>query len=64
MRKLTEWVGNGFGILGIALCVVAGVARLIGNWYVMGFECMVMFNVGVGLMVTACLAKLHVLSSR
>lgn len=61
MDKLIETVGNVVAVLGILVCLAAGAARLGENWYVVGFQAMVLFNVGVGLMVTACLAKLHVM---
>jgi hypothetical protein len=64
MNKLIENVGNIAGLLGVLVCLGAGVARLASNWYVAGFQAMVLFNVGVGLMVMGCLAKLHVLSSK
>jgi hypothetical protein len=64
MNKLIEGMGNGIGLLGIATCTVAGLSRLTGEWYTLGFQSMVLFNVGIGLMVAACLAKLHVLGSR
>jgi len=64
MNKLIGIGGNVLAVLGILVCLVAGVARLGSSWYVAGFQTMVLFNVGVGLMVAACLAKLHVLESK
>jgi hypothetical protein len=64
MNKLVEIVGNVVGVLGVLVCLGAGLFRLANTWYVVGFQTMVLFNVGVGLMVMGCLAKLHLLSSK
>ena len=64
MNKLIEIAGNVLAILGIFLCLGSGLARLGTSWYVGGFQTMVLFNVGIGLMVMGCLAKLHVLTSK
>ena len=64
MIKLIEIAGNVAAVLGILVCLVAAVARLGENWHVWGFQALVLFNVGVGLMVVGCLAKLHVLTSK
>jgi hypothetical protein len=64
MNKYLGILGNLSALAGILACVVAGVARLLGKFYVGGLEAMVMFTVGVGLMVFACLVKLCVLESK
>ena len=64
MSKLFVLAGNGLGLIGVLVCAVAGVSRLTGAFYTAGFQTMVLFNVGVGLMVAACLAKLHALAQR
>lgn len=64
MNKLIEIVGNVAALLGVLACLVSGVARLSQSWYVGGFQTMVLFIVGIGLMVMGCLAKLHALSSK
>ena len=64
MNKLIEIVGNVVAVLGILVCVAAGLVRLGSGWYVAGFQIMVLFNVGIGLMVMGCLAKLHFLASK
>lgn len=51
-------------LTGVAVCLVAGVSRLMGNYYVAGFEAMTMFDGGVGLMVFSCVAKLHLMTHR
>jgi type IV secretory pathway VirB2 component (pilin) len=63
MDKLFESVGNITAAIGILICLVAGVARLTGNHYVLGYEGITLFIGGIALMVMACLAKLHQLRS-
>jgi hypothetical protein len=62
MKKLIEIVGNVSAVLGVLVCLGAGLLRLVGSWYVVGFQIMVLFTVGIGLMVLGCLAKLHLLT--
>jgi hypothetical protein len=64
MNKLIELVGNLVGVVGLVVCLFAGLTRLTGSFHAGGFETMVLFNVGVGLMVAGCLAKLHLLGTR
>ncbi|WP_207062136.1 hypothetical protein [Motiliproteus sp. SC1-56] len=62
MNELLRWVGDGAALLGIGTCLLAGLARLGGAYYgVGGVELATLFSLGVGLMVLACLAKLHLL---
>ena len=61
MKKTLERLGNVGAILGVSLCVVAGLARVAGFFYLGGFELFSLFIGGMGLMLGACLAKLHVL---
>ena len=64
VNKVIGIVGNIAAALGILACLVAGVARLFDKYYVANFETMVIFTLGVGLMVLACLAKLCLLESK
>lgn len=64
MNKLVGILGNVASVLGIVVCLAAGLARLTRSWYLAGYENMALFTVGVGLMVLGCLAKLHVLESK
>ncbi len=61
MKHLLETGGNGAALLGVLVCLVAGGARVAGGYYLMGFELMTLFIGGMGLMLGACLAKLHLL---
>lgn len=64
MSQIIELAGKVVGVAGIALCVVAGLARVSGSYHLGGFQSMTLFDVGVGLMVAACLAYLHGQASR
>ena len=64
MNKFLGILGNLSALLGILACVVAGVARVFTMYYVASVEAMVVFTVGIGLMVFACLVKLCVLESK
>lgn len=63
MDKLFKIVGNIAAAIGILICLVAGVARVTGNYYVLGYQAITLFIGGIALMVMACLAKLHQLRS-
>ena len=60
--KYLEVVGNLAGLAGIGICLLAGVSRLVGAYYLLGFQTLTLFNGGIALMVMACLAKLHSMS--
>ena len=63
MNKLLHFAGNSAAALGILICLVAGVTRLTGSYYVLGYEAITLFIGGIALMVMACLAKLHRLNA-
>ena len=64
MQKLFEVIGNIAVVAGLLLCLVAGGTRVMGQFYLLGYEAMTLFVGGIGLMVAACLAELHLLASR
>lgn len=59
MDKLIRLIGNAAALLGLLICLFAGVARLTGGYHVLGYESMTLFTGGIALMVAACLAKLY-----
>jgi hypothetical protein len=61
MMKLIQSVGDAAGALGILVCVLAGLARLGGTWSIGGVQIATLFQLGIALMVLACLAKLQAL---
>ena len=64
MSKFIGIFGNIVAVLGILTCIVAGATRLSARYYVAGFEAMVVFTLGIGLMVFVCLIKLYLLESK
>lgn len=64
MGKLIEVAGNIVGVIGLLVCLVSGGTRVMGQFYLLGYEAMTLFVGGIGLMVAACLAKLHLLATR
>lgn len=62
MAKIVDVTGNALGIAGILICLLAGVSRVVGNYYLLGFETITLFIGGISIMVAACLAKLQHLS--
>jgi len=64
MEQVVRIVGDIAAVVGLLLCLISGVARLMNQWVQFGFETQTLFLVGVGLMVAGCLAKLHILGRR
>ena len=63
MRDKLELVGNAAGLLGVVLCLGAGLGRVAGFYILAGFEPMSLYLGGMGFMLGACLAKLHLLGA-
>ena len=64
MKGWLEPAGNVAAILGVLLCLAAGLARGLGTPVLMGVEPMTLFIGGMGLMLAGCLAKIHCLGMR
>ena len=64
MNQLMRMAGRAAGGFGVLLCLVAGLARLSGSYYVVGLEATTVFLVGTGLMVFACMLRLETMSSQ
>jgi hypothetical protein len=64
MYKSLVLSGSISGILGALTCLIAGLARIAGYYYLAGYQSTTLFNAGVGLMVFACLIKLETLQSQ
>lgn len=52
-------IANVASVVGLLLSGVAGIGRLVGKHYVLGYESMTLFLAGMGLLLVACLAKLY-----
>jgi len=61
INRLIRWAGDIAALLGMAACAASGAFRLTGAYIVAGLELGTLFILGVGLMVFACLTKLHLL---
>ena len=59
MKQLFGTLGNVAAIFGILLCLVAGIWRVLGNYYMMGFQIVTLFSVGVSFLVVAILFKVE-----
>ena len=59
MEKTIDIIGSVLGVLGILVCLLAGVSRVVGSHYLLGFETITLFIGGISIMVAACLAKLQ-----
>ena len=51
-------VAAGFGLL---VCLLAGLWRIMGNYYMMGFQIITLFSVGISFVVVAILFKVETL---
>lgn len=61
MNTLMAIIGTVAGIIGILVCLVAGLARLGGFYYLAGFESVTLLNTGVALMVLAILTRVELI---
>ena len=59
MNKLLDVVEKVTALLGVAICVITGVARIAGSYYLFGVQSMTLFTVGMAMMLVAILLKLH-----
>ena len=64
MGRILGLVGNVSAIAGVLLAIGAGIARILGMYFVSGYATMTLFQVGTGLMVLACLCKLEAMHKR
>ncbi|TVS10644.1 MAG: hypothetical protein EA417_18810 [Gammaproteobacteria bacterium] len=64
MDKILDAAGNLLALAGIIVCSITVLARLMGTFFLAGFELKVWFLVGIGILVTALLAKVQVLLIR
>jgi len=64
VNKLIGIVGDAAAVVGILVCVISGAARLVGTYGIAGVGASALFMFGIGIMVFACLAKLHLLTMR
>ena len=63
MTSLICVLGNLAGVVGVLICLSAGLVRVSGTRTLAEFDVMTFFFVGMALMVMACLAKVHVMQA-
>ncbi|WP_313953963.1 hypothetical protein [Accumulibacter sp.] len=64
MDGLLLLLGRALGVGGLVLCVVAGVVRLAGNYYLGSFALATLLQAGVAAVVVGCFFLLLVLAGR
>ena len=64
MIKLIRIAGDVAAVVGILLCALSSAARAFGVYEIAGLGSIALFTLGIGVMVFACLAKLHLLTMR
>jgi hypothetical protein len=64
MYKNLALAGSISGIVGMLMCLIAGLTRIAGYYYLADYQSTTVFNTGVGLMVFACLVKLETLPTK
>ena len=58
------WLGRLFGIVGMAVCAIAGLGRLSGRYTFDGFPVVTIFEGGTALLVAGCFCLLWALAAR
>lgn len=64
MRNLLSPAGTVLGLLGAFICLASGMARVLGNYHLLGFGTTAIFGAGTALMVLACLLKIETMLTR
>lgn len=64
MIRTLDLAGSAAGILGLAICLASGVARLAGVFYLGGVPAATVFLAGAGLVLAGCYLKLEAASLR
>lgn len=62
MDNAIAMAGKIAAYVGVLVCLITGVWRLLGGYFLFGYELSTIFHFGTSLMVFACLAKLHKLT--
>lgn len=61
MKDMLNVLGNAAAVFGLVICIVAGVWRVTGNYYLMGFQAVTIFSVGLSFLIVAILFKVETL---
>ena len=58
MNGVVSFIGTIAGLIGVLICVVSGLARLAGHYYLLGQPLDNLFLVGIAGLLVACFLKL------
>jgi len=64
MEALLLWLGRGAAVLGLLICVWAGVTRFRGSFFAGGFQIGTLLLGGMALMLVACVCFLWAITTR
>jgi hypothetical protein len=64
INRLLLWLGRATAVSGVLICLVAGAARLSGQYWLGGFQLITLLQGGMALMIAACLCFLVLLTER
>ena len=64
MEKMLDTAGSLVGGLGVAVCLLAGLARMLGILTLAGSEMGTWFVVGIAIIAVGCFIKLQAISAR
>lgn len=59
MDKFMGMVSKISAVIGVLVCILAGLIRIAGNYHVLGIEAQTIFIVGMSGMLLSILIKLH-----
>ncbi|AKH19728.1 hypothetical protein [Sedimenticola thiotaurini] len=62
MNALLTTLGSLAGTVGILICLIAGVTRLSGSYYLFGYSAQSLLMIGAVAIIVACYLKLEHLS--
>ncbi len=61
MTNFIKTTANFAAIVGVLICILSGLLRLLGNFYIAGFELLTLYYIGLGMMIFSGLLKLEVI---
>ena len=64
MNNFMLLLGRVLGLAGLLISVLSMVARMLGHFFVAGFQIGTLFQTGLGAMIAGCLCLLIVLTSK
>jgi len=64
MQSMLMWLGRVAGIAGTLVCLVGGLVRLSGSYWLGGFQAGTLLPAGTAMMTFACLCFLALLAGR